>query len=55
MMKKQYSVQKKSNREKAQSLLDDENQLRGAEEIKSVPGRQSLSLTIMNSFAMLTK
>ena len=39
MMKNQYSVQKKSNREKAQSLVDDENQLRGAEEIKCREGK----------------
>ena len=39
MMKINYAVQKKSNREKAQSLVDDENQLRGAEEIKCREGK----------------
>ena len=41
MTKNQYAVQKKSNREKAQSLLDDENQLHGAEEIKCRKGKVS--------------
>ena len=39
MMKNQYEVRKKSNREKAKSLLDDEKQLRGAEEIKCREGK----------------
>ena len=38
VMKNQYSVQKKSNREKVQSLLNDGNQLRGAEKIKCREG-----------------
>ena len=53
-MKNQHASQKKSNRGKAQSLLDDGNQLCGTEDIKCT-GRQSLSLTIMNNFAVLTK
>ena len=52
-MKNQHAMQKKSNRGKAQSLLDDGNQLRGTEDIKCWEG--SLSLTKMNNFAVLTK
>ena len=38
-MKNQHATQKKSNRGKAQSLLDDENQLRGTEDIKCREGK----------------
>ena len=53
-MKNQHASQKKSNRGKAQSLLDDENQFMRYRRYQ-MPGRQSLSLTIMNNFAVLTK
>ena len=39
MMNNQYAVQKKSNRERTQSLFDDENHLRAAEEIKCGEGK----------------
>ena len=38
-MKNQHATQKKSNRGKAQSLLDDENQLCGTEDIKCPEGK----------------
>ena len=38
-MKNQHATQKKSNRGKAQSLVDDESQLRGTEDIKCREGK----------------
>ena len=54
-MKNQHATQKKSNRGKAQSLLDDGNQLRGTEDNEqfcSADQMSSLSLTMNNSSAM---
>ena len=47
MTKNQYAVQKKSNREKAQSLIDDENQLRGAEEISFAKPVKTISAKVL--------